>query len=219
MIDKAYYSLAELSKMWSFELEDFIYLADRQALTFCVRMNGVPATVYRYREKNGLPYGEPIGKRFVSGLFDLDDRQALEILQNDSFALFRLKSSQTEYIELMGYQRFLRKDMLVRRAEKIRFDTDGWTTFVRLPALSFHRLDTGKFRVKTKAGEFELNDKQVRVLMMLQKAACTGKPWCCGKVLLKGISQSTKMADLFKRIPGWHTLIESNYQGFYRLKV
>ena len=203
MIDKAYYTLAELSKMWSLDIEDFIYLAERQDLTFCVKVNEVLAAIYCQKEKNGLPYGEPIDKKYISGLFDLHPRQACEILQNDSISLFR----------------FLRKDLLVRSAEKERFETHGLATFLRVPALHIQRLETGKFRVTTKAHEFELNDKQVQVLMILQTAANSGHPWCCGKQLLKNISQSTKMADLFKRIPNWHALIESNYQGYYRLKA
>ena len=219
MIDKAYYTLAELSKIWSLDTEDFIYLAERQDLTFCVKVNEVLAAIYCQKEKNGLPYGEPIDKKYISGLFDLHPRQACEILQNDSISLFRLKSSETEYVDLIAYHRFLRKDLLVRSAEKERFETHGLATFLRVPALHIQRLETGKFRVTTKAHEFELNDKQVQVLMILQTAANSGHPWCCGKQLLKNISQSTKMADLFKRIPNWHALIESNYQGYYRLKA
>lgn len=219
MIDKAYYTLAELSRLWSLDLEDFIYLAERRALTFCVKVNDALAAIYRQKEKNGLPYGEPIEKKCVSGLFDLHPQQVCEILQNDSFSLFRLQSSETEYIDLVAYHRFLRKDVLVRAQEKERFETSGWVTFARIPSLRFRRLENGKFRVETKTGVFELNDKQVRVLMILQKAAHAGHPWCCGKQLLKDISQSTKMADLFKRTPNWHALIESNYQGYYRLKA
>ncbi len=218
MINKAYYTLAELSKLWSLELEDFIYLAEMQALTFCVKINDALAAIYRQKEKNGLPYGEPIDKKCVSGLFDLHPRQACEILQNDSFSLFRLKRTETEYIELATYYRFLRKDLFVRSEEKERFETNGLATFVRAPILHIQRLENGKFRVATKTNVFELNDKQVHVLMILQKAARSGHPWCCGKQLLKDISQSTKMADLFKRTANWHALIESNYQGYYRLR-
>ena len=45
MIDKAYYTLAELSRLWSLDLEDFIYLAERRALTFCVKVNDALAPV------------------------------------------------------------------------------------------------------------------------------------------------------------------------------
>ena len=61
---------------------------------------------------------------------------------------------------------------------------------------------------------------QRNVIRILHQAADNDQPWQSGKVVLDDAgSTDVKMRNLFRRHPGWGTLIVSNGHGLYRLGI
>lgn len=225
LIEKEYFTLAEVIDALGMPWTDIIYLAENGHLRLSVLVFQLPVD-WGYCEAAGQPgeAGAPLDDPSnLTGLVDLGDRDAHLILKNGSVAVEDFKAKPKEYCNIAEHARpqtFKKEDLLLRRTERARLES-----LIRpKPAAKRGEYFThshGYREITIHGHRISLGARQADVVRQLHEAALAGNPWRNGKELLRNAgSESNRMHDLFKsKRLEWPLLIESDRRGLYRLAI
>lgn len=226
MIEKEYFTLAEVVEALGMPWTDVIYLAENGHLRLSVLVFRLPVQCgfceqIAEGDWDHFPYEDP---SHLTGLVDLGDQDAHMILKNGSSAVEHFKAKKpNEYCSIAEEARprtFKKEDLLLRRSERTRLESlikaksPGKRAEYFSHSPSYRELTVNGVRII-------LGARQANVIKQLHEAALAGNPWQNGKELLKNArSGSNRMHDLFKskkaELP---LLIDSDRRGLYRLAI
>jgi hypothetical protein len=220
LIEKEYFTLAEVVEALGMPWTDVIYLAENGHLRLSVLVFQLPMDRCPSGETTQERHGVP---KHITGLVDLGDRDAHLILKNGNAAVERFKGQSTEdcsIAEEARPQSFRKEDLLLRRCERARLETMVTAKAAARRGAQFAH-SAGYREVTIKGHRITLGPRQADVVRQLHEAALTGSPWRNGKeLLMKAGSESTRMHDLFKsKGADWSLLIDSDRRGLYRLAI
>jgi hypothetical protein len=223
LIEKEYFTLAEVVEALGMPWTDVIYLAENGHLRLSVLVFQLPvdcgscidpAPTHPDHEPPSLPSQ-------ITGLVDLGDRDAHMILKNGAAAVAEFNARPMEYCviaEEVSPQTFRKEDLLLRRCERARLETMVTAKAATQRGTQFAH-SPGYREVTINGRRIALGPRQADVIKQLHEAALNGSPWRNGKELLRNAgSESTRMHDLFKsKGADWSLLIDSDRRGLYRL--
>jgi hypothetical protein len=225
LIEKEYFTLAEVIESLGMPWTDVIYLAENGHLRLSVLVFQLPVDCGFCEQISDddwdhFPYEDP---SHLTGLVDLGDRDAHMILKNGSAAVEHFKAKPKEYCSIAERARpqtFKKEDLLLRRSERAQLESLIKAKPSAKRGETFtHSLN---YREVTINGvTINLGPRQADVIRQLHEAALAGNPWRNGKELLKNASsESNRMHDLFKsKRMEWPLLVDSDGRGLYRLAI
>lgn len=225
LIEKEYFTLAEVIDALGMPWTDIIYLAENGHLRLSVLVFQLPVD-WGYCDNVGQDNFDRAGLEDPSnltGLVDLGDRDAHLILKNGSAAVEDFKAKPKEYCNIAERARpqtFKKEDLLLRRSERTRLES-----LIRAkPAAKRGEYFThshGYREITINGHRISLGPRQADVVRQLHEAALAGNPWRNGKELLRNAgSESNRMHDLFKsKRLEWPLIIDSDRRGLYRLAI
>ena len=225
LIEKEYFTLAEVVDALAMPWTDVLYLAENGRMRLSVlvfqlpmEINAPPPMVDTTEDLK--PY-EPVS--YVTGLVDLGDRDAHLILKNGSAPVERFKTRTADDCSIAEEARpqiFEKHDLLLRRCERTHLEAMINTNKAAKRVECFTHSPSYR-DVAINGVKITLGARQAHVVRLLHEAALTGNPWRNGKELLKSAgSQSNRMHDLFKsKKTEWPLLIDSDRRGLYRLAI
>ena len=225
LIEKEYFTLAEVVDALGMPWTDIIYLAENGHLRLSVLVFQLPVDCgYIVQNAGGAwDYYPDEDQSHLSGLMDLLDRDAHLILKNGSAAIESFNAKPNEccsIAERARPQTFKKEDLLLRRSERAQLES-----LIKVkPTAKSEEVFThshGYLEVAIDGRRISLGLLQAEVIRQLHEAALAGNPWRNGKALLKNAhSGSSRLHDLFKsKKSEWRLLIESDGRGMYRLAV
>ena len=223
LIEKEYFTLAEVIDALGMPWTDIIYLAENGHLRLSVLVFQLPVDWgYCDDSKPDNVDRPPLGDTSnLTGLVDLGDRDAHLILKNGCAAVEDFKAKPKEYCSIAEHARpqtFKKEDLLLRRTERARLKS-----LIRAkPAAKRGEYFThshGYREITINGHRISLGARQAEVVRQLHEAALAGNPWRNGKELLRNAgSESNRMHDLFKsKRLEWPLIIDSDRRGLYRL--
>ena len=225
LIEKEYFTLAEVIESLGMPWTDVIYLAENGHLRLSVLVFQLPVDCGFCEQISDddwdhFPYEDP---SHLTGLVDLGDRDAHLILKNGSAAVADFKAKPKEYCNIADGARpqtFKKDDLLLRRSERARLESLIKSKTAATRAEHFTH-SHGYREVTINGHRISLGARQADVVRQLHEAALRGNPWRNGKELLRNAgSESNRMHDLFKsKRLEWPLLIESDRRGLYRLAI
>lgn len=223
-IEKQYFNLAEVEAAWALPRRDIAYLAENGLLALSARLCGVHLELGSYELLDDDRWCSlPEERVWFHGLKDLRPDDLFRLFVEGEWAIRFLAAPQHRYCRILEPLEgiWLKPDwLLVRREERervaIKYGLGGLpraTDRVLRQEHGFSHLQLGE-RI------YKLGRTQARVVQILYESAVQGVPWLCGKVVLaRAGSSCTRIADLFKKQPGWRMLIQSDRRGNYRLNL
>ena len=225
LIEKEYFTLAEVIDALGMPWTDIIYLAENGHLRLSVLVFQLPMDCGSRDERapTHLDCDPPIMPSQITGLVDLGDRDAHMILKNGAAAVGEFNAKPMEYCviaEEARPQTFRKEDLLLRRCERSRLESMVNAKTAAKRGECFSHSPT--YREITINGlSITLGPRQADVVRQLHEAVLAGNPWRNGKELLKNAgSESTRMHDLFKsKGADWSLFIDSDRRGLYRLAI
>ena len=224
IIEKEYFTLAEVVEEFKMPWGDVIYLAENGHLLLSVLVYSVPVLSGRSGDI-AVDEVEPDANRrhLLTGLADLSDHDAHLILKNGKCDVSGFKTAPEEYCTIATHSApitFNKSDLLIKKNEKqaLQILIKPKRKSRKGPAF-IHSNDYRE--VEINGSKFLLGARQAMVIRMLHDAALAGSPWQNGKSLLKDAqSMSNRMHDLFKsKGPDWSRLMISDRKGLYRLAI
>ena len=225
LIEKEYFTLAEVIESLGMPWTDVIYLAENGHLRLSVLVFQLPVDCGFCEQISDddwdhFPCEDP---SHLTGLVDLGDRDAHMILKNGSAAVEHFKAKPKEYCSIAERARpqtFKKEDLLLRRSERLRLESLIKTK--RPPSDDEPFAHTPDYReVRLNGHAISLGAIQAAVVKQLHTAYLAGDPWKNGKQLLQVAgSVSNRINDIFKSKKGdAQKLIQSNGRGLYRLAI
>lgn len=233
LIDKEYFTLAEVTERWRLSRADLLYLVAEAKLKLSVKLFGVWLERGEWEEvEPGRSCRMPHTVAPFTGLQDLNSWDAYTVLREGEAAVSHFAANGLDYSSVaIDWPALAVKpdDLLVRRPVRdaveqlFRLVPPDESQFTAEEALRNHALchleassDYGM--VKVDGQMFFLGKLQARVVKQLHDASRAGRPWQSGKqVLREAGASSTRMADVFKSQAEWRKLIRSNGRGQYRV--
>ena len=225
LIEKEYFTLAEVVEGLGMPWTDVIYLAENGHLRLSVLVFQLPVDWGSCVDQAPTDLGcDPLSlPSQITGLVDLGDRDAHMILKNGAAIVGEFNAKPMEYCviaEEARPQTFRKEDLLLRRCECLRLE--GMVKAKATARRGGQFTHSPTYREITINGlRIALGPRQADVVRQLHEAALAGNPWRNGKELLRNAgSESTRMHDLFKsKGSDWSLLIDSDRRGLYRLAV
>lgn len=222
-IDKSYFPLEEIADEWQMPKSDLIYVVETGELTLSYRANRLRIETGEFEEIE-IDHYHPVflATEIYSGLLDLQNTDARTILLKGKAAVKSFRAPHPAYTHVdnpAGLIEIERSDLLITKAEKVRFETKLELDAQKNTKSSLKFTYNPTF-TEVAVGDltFRLGALQANVVAQLLKSAKAGQPWVSGKVVLdQAGSTSLRLADLFKSQPHWRRLIESDKSGLYRL--
>lgn len=221
---KEYFSLPEISDLWSVSKDDLLYYGENGILEISVRPAAIIAGIERKCHHNEI---ENINTEGKSGVFSPQPLFPTDIYRiikagHDAVAVYHTKYRFNEFISnmiendgiLLSYD-----DLVVTRNEKRCFELNNGICIDGCQIDVFKH--SGDFReVYYDNQRYQFGVIQAKIIALLYAASRTEMPWVHGKDLLnKAGSESLRVAALFRGNSGWQELVFSDRRGYYRLRL
>ncbi len=221
---KEYFSLPEISDIWSVSKDDLLYYGENGILEICVRPAAIIAEIERNCNYNEIEQIKHEGKRLVFSPQPLLPTDIYRIIKagHNAVTVYQTKYRFNEIISeiikdngiLLSYD-----DLVITRREKHCFEVNNGISLDSRSIDVFKH--SGDFReVYYDNRRYRFGAMQARIIALLFAASRTEMPWVHGKDLLnKAGSESLRVAALFRGNIGWQELVFSDRRGYYRLRL
>ncbi len=218
---KEYFSLPEISDIWSASKDDLLYYGENGILEICARPAAIVAEIERSSHYKEIEKLKPEGKRLVFSPQPLLPTDIYRIIKSgpNAVAVYHTKYCFNEIISeiikdngiFLSYD-----DLVITRQEKHCFEVNNGIS--KSVDVFQH---SGDFReVYYDNQHYRFGVMQARIIAILFAASRTEMPWVHGKDLLnKAGSESLRVAALFRGNIGWQELVFSDRHGYYRLRL
>lgn len=221
---KEYFSLREISNLWSVTYEDLLYYAENNLLEICARSTAIIVEIGQINYETmilGTTY-EGEGLRFSSQpLLSTDIYRIIKAGENP-IMVFQTKNSNVSKLSKLIKERGISlsiHDLVVTRKEKIRFEQVNGIGNEQLTYRAF--TFSPDFREVWHYGKRHLfGSVQAKIVSQLYHASKTDKPWVHAKTLLSQAgSVSLRVSAVFHGNRSWEEISYSDRKGYYRLKI
>lgn len=223
LINKAYFTIADVTDRWSMPRSDLAYLGENGLLRLSVRLFGVWAERGTLEEMEPGRWARVMSERLrFEGLAELREWDVHAVFRDGQAFVEGFHAGKHGYCELLTPDKPMlvrEQDLMVAKPERDRFEREhgigkeNATLAARSDHFALRHIQVGDKL-------FFFGPIQAHVIKLLHDAALTAAPWRLGKTLLtEAGAASTKMVDVFKSQPDWRELIASDRRGHYRLKV
>jgi hypothetical protein len=219
-IIKKYFTLDEMMAAWKLPEPDLRYAVENGLLTLSARIVGMRMNVGGYEvTPEGERFAIPYGCRQMDGLVDLCRRDTYALFRDGVVSPRRFCLPGNEYAELMRDEdgvRLKRRDLLVRRDERLEFENSVLDTS---DLCQEKLIDFGYF--KYDGAYWDFTEMQSRALKFLFDSARTGVPdQRYTDILHAASSASSKLGHLFSSRPYWTQIVKKSFghRGWYLME-
>lgn len=224
VIDKDYFSLAEVMEELSVPQADLAFMAETGQIR-------VSVLVYDCAIERGYcEAGDPVGwfavptkLEFHSGLLDLKRSDAHRVMRHGRMEITEFDAEGDDYIQLQTGIEALSvglADLFVRKCQYRKISRLLKRSVIQASGDEFEHSPDYRF-VRINGEEFWLGAMQACIVRLLHEAWLSGERWISGSELLERAgSSSIRLYDLFKSKGQMrHKLLRSNGKGLYCLAL